>query len=321
MEHSVYLCGWRQSPEGFSLWTTTKPRVRAEAPTYSLAEDRLLEAVREGGGAMHAVLEFDPPLPKSELESKYACPELYLISGDDRFETDAPRQVAFETEEQREARLAWLDSFFERPVCRKCAAPSSPRSNRPLQLTYAPRQSDGAFGHVGSDGATNVEILSEQFLALLSPEERQPLVFRLVARRGRSRKFYELLGPAGPKFVAVAGLPVSGWRCAGCGRLTWGYWVDGFSIHSFVAVSDLPQPLPGVFTVGVGPEVHLCATGARWRELVGKAGVRGFVSRPLGVVSDRELVRLPELPTYEESLAENRHTSRWSEPPPRVAVP
>ena len=39
VEHSVYLCGWSQSPEGFSLWTTTEPRVRAEAPTYLLAKD------------------------------------------------------------------------------------------------------------------------------------------------------------------------------------------------------------------------------------------------------------------------------------------
>jgi hypothetical protein len=276
--------------------------VRAEAPTYLLAEERLLEAIRERGGAMQAVLEFDPPLPKSEQERKYTRPELYLICGDDRFETDAPRAAPFETEEQREDRLAWLDAFFERPVCRECTAASSARSERPLRLTYAPRQYDGAFGHVGSDGATYAEVLSEEFLALLSFEERQGLVTRRVARRGKSRKFYELLGPAGPEFVAVAGLPVSGWRCSACGRLTWGYSLDGFSMHSFVAASDLSRPLPGIFTVGRPPEVHLCATGERWRELVGKSGARGFLSRALGVVPDREVVRHPELPTCEERV-------------------
>ena len=124
MDHSVYLCGWRQSSEGFSLWTTAEPRLHPEAPTYLLAEERLLEAIRGHGGAMQAVLEFDPPLPKSEQESKYSHPELHLICGDDRFETDAPGVAPFETEEQREARLAWLDTFFERPVCRKCSAAS-----------------------------------------------------------------------------------------------------------------------------------------------------------------------------------------------------
>ena len=85
--------------------------------------------------------------------------------------------------------------------------------------------------------------------------------------------------------------------------------------------SDLPRPLAGIFTVGKPPDLHLCATGERWRELIGKIGVRGFVSRALGVVSDREVVRRPESPTYEERLAEDRRTSRLSESPPRVAVP
>jgi len=291
---------------------TTKPHLRAEAPTYPLAEERLIEAIREHGGAMEATLEYVPPLPKNERESKYSHPELYLIGGDDRFETDAPNDAAFETEEQREGRLTWLDTFYELPVCRKCGAATSARSDRRLRLTYAPRRYDGAFGHVGSNSATYAEIVSKEFLALLSSQERNRLVIRPVERMGKSREFYELLGPSGPELVGVAGLPVSGWRCSGCDRLTWGYWLEGFSIHSFVAASDLPESLPGVFTVGRPPEVHLCATGERWRELVGKGSARGFVSRPLGVVPDREVVRRPKLPSFEEREAENRRASRSS---------
>ena len=133
--------------------------MRAEASTYLLAEERLCEAIRERDGVMQTVLEFDPPLPRSEQESRYSRPELCLICGDDRFETDAPRAAAFETGENREDRLAWLDTFFERPVCRKCGAASSARSERPLRLTCTPRQYDGAFGRLGSDGATYAEIL------------------------------------------------------------------------------------------------------------------------------------------------------------------
>ncbi|MFN7138562.1 MAG: hypothetical protein ACK4UN_04435 [Limisphaerales bacterium] len=158
-----------------------------------------------------------------------------------------------------------------------------------------PGKEDGAFGPIGHDGSTNVEILSEEFLNLLSPAERRQLDLRPVVRKGKSRKFYELIGPAGPPFVAVAGLPASGWRCSECNRATWGYWLKGFPIHGFVAATDLPQPIPGVFTIGTPPEVHLCMTGSRWRELRGKPGTRGFVSRPLGVASDRELIRDPEL--------------------------
>ncbi len=126
--------------------------------------------------------------------------------------------------------LTWLDAFFERPVCRKCGSATSPRSARPLRLTYAPPQHDGAFGHIGSDGSTRAEIVSEEFLALLSSKERQGLGTRPVARTGRSRRFYELLGPAGPPFVAIAGLPASGWRCSAtsCGREAGWCWGMSF---------------------------------------------------------------------------------------------
>ncbi len=308
MEHKVYLCGWRRNSEGFCLWTKSKPVVRAEAQTYRLAEERLLEEIRAHGGAMHAVLEFDRSLPRSEQESKYSSPELYLISGDDRFETDTPPATMFETEQQRDERIAWLNSFYEKPVCRKCGSPTAPRSQRPLTLTYAPSRQDGAFGHVGKDGGTWIEIVSEDFLSLLSPQELKNLSFRPVTRKAGSRKFYELLGPDGPAFVAVAGLKLQGWRCSGCSFGRWGYWTKGFSIHSFVAASDLPKPLPGIFTVGTSQRIHLCATATRWREFVGKKGVRGFASHPLGVVSDRELIRQPELPTKEENLAKVQRT-------------
>jgi hypothetical protein len=206
---------------------------------------------------------------------------------------------------KRETRLAWMDQFFEQPVCRKCAAPSSPRSEKPLHLTHAPRLYDGAFGHVGHEGSTTIQIFSEEFFSLLSPNERQHLIFRPTIRARKSRAFSELIGPSGPPFVAVKGLSILGWRCSACNHSRWGYLIDGLSIHSFVARCDLPQ-LPGVFTVGTLPEVHLCATAARWRELVGRKGVRGFVSRALGVAPDREIVRRPVLPTYEELLAARR---------------
>jgi hypothetical protein len=135
------------------------------------------------------------------------------------------------------------------------------------------------------------EIVSE-VRALLSSESG--IGWSLVRCAERQEPRFELLGPAGPVFVAVAGLQVSGWRCSGCGRLTWGYWIDGFSIHSFIAASDLPRPLPGIFTVGRPPEVHLCATGERWRRLVGKA-VRALSAMRWVWFPDREVVSASRL--------------------------
>lgn len=299
MEHSVYICRWSNSPDGFTLWTTTEPRVQASGNTYALAEERLLNAIQERGGAMHAVLEFNPPLPKTDWEAKFAQPELYLICGDDRFEVDEPRQAPFETEQQREARLTWMDRFFERPLCRKCEATTSTRSGEPLCLNYAPPRYDGAFS---TFGGAHVEIVSSEFVSLLTPQERDKLSLRAVIRSAKARKFYEILGPGGPPFVGVTELPVKGWQCSQCQHSQWGYWIDGFAFHDFVASSYLSSDNLGIFTVGSHPNIHLCATGERWRELAGRKGVRGFVSRPLGVVKTHDFVLNPVLPTYEELM-------------------
>jgi hypothetical protein len=305
MEHAVYLCAWQRSSSGFALWVKSRPTVRGEGPSYEEAEERLIDAIQAAGGAMHVVLEFDPPLPRSERESKYSQPELYVIDGDDRSETeDIIKPVSFETAKEREERFQERDSFFQAPSCRQCAFASSPRSEKPLPLRYAPPRYDGAFGSIGAEGTTTLHLVSAEFLELLTQEERNRLTLRLTLRKGRARKFYELLGPPGPPFVAVAGLPISGWRCEACGHRTWGYWVEALKLCEFVARDDLPCPLPSLFTIGTPPGVNLCVTGERWRARVGHKGTRGFVSQPLGVVPSREVVRNPELPTFQEQLAE-----------------
>lgn len=129
------------------------------------------------------------------------------------------------------------------------------------------------------------------------------MMFLPAIRRGR-RQFYELIGPEGPPHIAVAGMKTNGWRCTECDHRAWGYWIDGMAIDSFIARSDLPERVPGVFTVGTFPEIELAVTGSRWKELLGRKGTRGFTSRLLGVVPDHEVVQRPELPTYEERLGE-----------------
>jgi hypothetical protein len=304
IEHGVYVCTWSRSPDGFALWLRASADIRGDGRTYAQAEERLIEAIQNAGGAMQTVLEFDPPLPKSKVEAKYSSPELYLIGGDDRFETDAPKGHAFETPAERAIRLKWVDTFFQSPVCRKCAFAVGQRSEKSLTLEYAPRVHDGAFGHVGHEGTTTLQIVSEEFLRLLTAEELANLTLRPVFRKGRGRKFFEVTGPAGPPFVAAAGLEFAGWRCGACDHRTWGYWLEDMAIGAFVAKSDLPASPPDVFTVGIPPEIHLCATAQRWHELVGRKGTRGFVSTLLGVVPEHEVVRHPELATRNGSFWE-----------------
>lgn len=297
MEHSVYICGWNQDSEGFTLWVKSQPRIRASAPTYVEAEARLIEAIRNAGGAMQAVIEFEHPLPQSTQEEKYSQPELFLICGDDRFETDAPRRSALESADEIEERLRWLDTFYDRPVCRQCRFTAGRRNDKPVTLTYAGKY-DGAFGTFGTDGGPNHQLVSEEFLALLKPDERRRLEFQPTVRKGR-RKFYELVGPEGPAPVAVAGLALRGWRCPRCDHRTWGSWVEGLAINTFIARTDLPAETSGVFSIGTFPEIQLAVTASRWKELLGRKGTRGFTSRRLGVVPEHDVVRYPELPTYD----------------------
>jgi hypothetical protein len=243
MEEAVYICSWRQTSRGFTFWVTSRPEFRAEGPTIGEAEEGLIEVIMSGGGAMHPVIEFNPPLPKSDLEAQYSQPELYLIGGDDSFDPGGPGWLLFETPAEREERLKRNDSFFESPVGRKCANATSPRSARPLVVGAVSRRCDGAFGHVGIQGNTCHQIVSKDFLDLLTPNEKAGLQLQRATSTGRASNFFELVGPAGPPFVAVAGMEPRGWRCAACTHRTWGYWVDGLAINSFIAKADIPVTL------------------------------------------------------------------------------
>lgn len=299
MEEQVYVCSWSKTSDGYTLWITSRPKIRAAASTYAAAEELFIDAIQAAGGAMHAVLEFNPQLPKSALEEKYSSPEIYLVVGDDRFETNAPRWKWGETEKAIDERLRWNDAYYQSPVCRQCRFASSRRSELPLTLEYASSRYDGAFGYVGSESGSTHQLFGEQFLELLSPQERAGLEFRLTIRKGR-KKFFELVGPEGPALVAVEALEPAGWQCASCGHQSWGYSDDRIAINSFVARSDLAAILPGVFTIGRYPEIALAVTAARWKELVGRQGTRGFVSRLLGVAPENEVIREPTLPIRQE---------------------
>lgn len=242
---------------------------------------------------MVPVLEFVPPLPSTSQGSKYTTPELYLICGDDRFETSEPKSPKSETPQQLQDRLGWYDSFYDQPVCRKCFAPTGRRNNRPVELSEVASSCDSAFGRIAP--RSTITIVSDEFLGLLSEGERVALSFRQVVRKNGRRRFFELLGPSGPPLIGVTKLPVSGWRCAVCNRASWGYWIEGLAISEFVARRDVPDPLPSLFTIGHPPDVQLCVTAARWAELVGRKGTRGMTSRMLGVVDDDEVVRNVEL--------------------------
>ena len=276
------------------FWVKSRPRISGEGDNYEDAANELQDAVGATLGVVTASFEFDPPLPKTELQAQFSTPELYCFAGSCN-PFDVPRH---EPIDDRESVVLNADSFFQSPVCRKCYGPTGPRSERPLVVDFVDFSDDAAFrgvAEVCQRPIGNVHIFSERFLKVLTTEEKKRLQFREVERTRRSRiKFYELLGPPGLRTVGVSGLRAGGWYCGGCGYRCFGYWVEDLNIRDFVAKRDLPKPMPSLFTIGDPPEIILCGTMARWRKLLGK-GVRGLGTRPLGVVPDSRLVRVPKV--------------------------
>jgi len=296
MEEHVYLCGWERSGVRFKVWLRERPFSRAEGESFDSAVENLVEAVLKDGGAVTPFFEFDPPPPKNELDAQFFNPELFLLTGDERFETTEPRTTAFASREARELEANWFEQFFTEPTCRKCRLPNSQRNTQPLPLRYVGQGYDGGFVSLG---ATTVCVYSENFLELFSSHERHHLKFQMVSQPDHSRRtFFELIGPPGPPTVAAAGLSCSGWRCEACGQRLFSYSVKGLGCSSFVAKSDLLSPTPDVFTIGPAWQLELCVTAQRWKQMVGKKGTKGFKSRPLGVLPDNLVIREPELKAY-----------------------
>jgi hypothetical protein len=123
MEEAVYNCSWRQTSRGFTCWVTSRPEFRAEGATIGEAEEGLIEVIRNGGGGMVPVIEFNPPLPKSDLEAQYSEPELYLIGGDDRFASYGPRGCRLKLPRSVNSDLSRTTAFSDRRSAASAGTP------------------------------------------------------------------------------------------------------------------------------------------------------------------------------------------------------
>ena len=313
MEDGVYLCTWSQSDQGFDMWLKSNPNVRSSGTTYDKATEALVEAIQDAGGAMHAVLEFDPPLTPPANIQQFLTPSIVQIWGDEIFEQAGPRRSgSFANAKERDAHLAWDDAHYEGGCCKRCRNPLGKRTDKTLELSYV--RSDYGGGFVPIKGGKSY-VFSEQFLSLLTDSERASLELRKVIRSKRSRiAYYELIGPSGPPFVGLKSIPPhSGWVCDDCGYRCFGNLREGFDLRDFIAAEDLPNPLPSIFTIGTQPGVELVATSERWAELVGQKGTQGMLSESIGVVPPNRLDRNPSLRKLSEPdpAVEARRQAYW----------
>jgi len=293
MEEKVFLCGWKKSENGFRLWLKEEPFSKAEALSIPQAVENLIETVKSASGVVTPVFEFSPHLPYGETEHQFYEPEILVLTGDEWFETEEPRLTAFALPEAREAKQRWFEQFFSGPSCRKCKIPSGQRNERLLQIRHPSSAYDAGFAYLG---CASISLFSSRFLELLTNAERKSLYFLPIESSGRLQKrFFELTGPKGPPIVAADGIKATGWKCPECGRSLFSYFSENLSCRSFVARTDLPSPMPEIFTIGPIWDLNLCVTSKRWHKMIGKKGTRGILSTPLGVLPDNLVVRKPDL--------------------------
>ena len=121
MEDGVYLCSWSRSGHGFDVWVKSNPKVRASGATRDKAAEALVDAIQEAGGALRAVLEFDPPLPAPVNVQEFLSPRIVQIWGDEAFEQAGPRRGgSFANAEQRDAHIAWDNAHYQGGCCHRC---------------------------------------------------------------------------------------------------------------------------------------------------------------------------------------------------------
>lgn len=290
MEDDVYICLWKKTEAGFRLWVKGMPQLYVEGDGNVVELSGLLsQQIVESGGAQHAVLQFDKPLPKSTFDARYSTPDIYSICGDERFEVDCPNQND----------RAWFDSFFTRPHCRDCGAQSAPRNERSFTLSHVRPDFDGGFVSCCN---CSLLVFSDEFLQQhMTLEERDNLhLVPVHVARPCKKQYYELIGPSGPSWTAVSTLEIRGWRCDTCGYQTFGYWDSRSDIHQLLARENLPNPLPEILTVGTAPDVELCMTADRWSQIVGKPGARGLIASQIGTAPAADVIATPELLTQRE---------------------
>lgn len=283
MEDGVFVCAWSALAEGYSGWVKNRPALRVTAPSLETLAEVLRRAIFDRAHCMHPVLEFDPPLPVTGAFQQFGVDDIVEISGgNDGFSVlEFPPGIH---ERPFKSKIYW-DTYFTARSCHSCHTPTGIRNELPLHVKGFSGDSDGGFCGMGSGFRY---VYSEAFLGLFQPHELVNLEFRPIVRDARARKkYFELIGPSGPPFVAVKQIAASTSQCCECGRKKVSYFEnDDQPFPDFTQRSNHPNPIATIFTIGKLPYVKLCMRRDRWQSIVGKKNARGITSRRTGIVED-----------------------------------
>jgi hypothetical protein len=292
VEGGVFLCSWKKVGGRYRVWVTNCPTLVADGDSFQLADEELSAVITEATGDGESKHEYEPPPPVPALPGLVR--RLARVSGESR------------------ARIVNADALFSGGMCSECTQPRGERTQAPLVLESVESGVDGGLAKIGPGKGPSPHFFSESFLMLLSVEERALFEWRTVERQGRGKKTYYELVSCRVRVPSTAlagvvetlwGVPTimrfaKVWTCGTCGYSNDPLYVLPQGLpYWYVAVDDLPDPLPTCFAVGHPSDPGLCFTRERWGEIVGRPGTRSVASSDVGVVGptlvDRHPVRRP----------------------------
>lgn len=294
-EGRVHYCSWELADEGYVGWVTSRPSLRAAAPTRSHLERLLGRAITQVLGDERPTLEFDPPLHVCDSESGLFRDGLVLIS----WNVTLPLPTSGVAP-------------FTRADCPKCGHGGGARTpGHELSAKGIPRGMGGAVvvpsgPRRAASPLGGIQVVSDSFLARLLGRERVAFDVRPLTRVGRSKAFFlELVPDRFVSPVALRGRPVSGWHCKACGTADWAHPGSVGPGISVISRDELPSD--PCFFVGDARRFRLCLPAERWRAFRGRPFARGMLAHPLAVAADRLCLRGSAIPAMFERAG---HTPR-----------
>jgi hypothetical protein len=282
VEGKVYPCSWRKNGPAFEAWLTARPALKARGSTFEEADEALWDLILRKLGDGENQRDYNPPPPS---DSDLLEPRLVELSPNAGAEgaTDAAK-------------------LFDGGWCKRCGQPMGARNGVTISVDALEPGTDA----VTCSGACL--LFSGDFLELLTRDEHALAEWRPVTRRGRSRKkFFELVPKEKYRFVGSRKLDFLPARCDQCRQETgFFFWDPGVKITRFMSREEIREQ--GAFVIGDLHTGHLVMTAARWAELRGRAGTRGIVASPVGVVAETDALRAPEvsLPEWWKRMEKKR---------------
>ena len=282
MEGRIYFYSWKRVGKRFRTWVKSRPELAAEGRTFTEADEALWSLIIVKTGDGENSREYRPRAPVDAELEKFLTPALVVVIGDAIVRVEAATQ-------------------YDGARCNTCGYVGGRRTEEPLVVADLESGFDAGFVAINQRPFAGVRryIFSDDFLALLLPEERERFAWRRVVRPRRAKRaFHELLEADLPvETVGVSGLlkKQGGWRCDRCGFRRLPHYVDLSWPSHWVCAKDLPRRVPSCFGLSDGHDLALCITADRWRSLVGKRGTRGVPSYEVAVAPPDRCDTAPKL--------------------------